>query len=401
MRWMVERVRRVGVAALVFAAFSLGATDAGAQLRGGSQDLDEAPVTSGDVEDMKVYLGLTDEQSEVAAGLVEAKLAEFEESLERFNAVQQGFQEDLEQNRQDPELLVVLVEKVTEFRHYRDRLREATFKDIRDLVVTEEQGERWMAYERHYRRQRIDEIDTGALSGGSVDLIELVEDREMDDETRENLDSVLERYSKELDDVILKRMELAEDFSQRQIEGMREHGSNFMAMMGEYEKMFDETREVVLKTREITEKYRRLVAATMDEEQRVAFEREFLEEYVPRVYSTSRASDAMDQAEALESVTEEQRAEFASLRERYEREAAPVNKDWADALLKHEEETMTLMEAFGPGGAQNTDVQDAIKTRRELDDRYIKMLRAMLTEEQLGELPDRTTRDWRNESFGS
>ena len=373
---------------------------ASAQLRGGSQALDQPPVTTSDVEAMARIAELSESQREAVRGMVEVTLAEFEASLERFNEVQEGFREDMRERRGDPELMVTLLEKVTEFRRYRDGLREDLFEEIEQLVLREEQLERWPAFERHHRRQRIDEIDTGAVSGGSVDLIALVEDLELGAELEENLAGVLDRYAKELDEVIRRRIEMADEFSEEQIEVMRENGSNFMAAMPTYERMFEEAREQVLRARAITERYQRLVAQALEGAAQREFVEAFNEEFVPRVYASSRAERVMEQAAGLESLSEEQTAQLAELRERYEREARPINERWAEALLEHEAESMTMMESFGPGGVQNEDVVEASRARRDLDDRYIDRVRALLSEEQLSELPEPPSSNWRDATFG-
>jgi hypothetical protein len=297
-------------------------------------------------------------------------------------------------------MMISLLEKVLDFRAYRDGVREDLFGEVRELVLSEAQLERWGRFERHHRRQRIDEIDTGALSGGAVDLIGLVNEMDVDPETRENLDSVLDRYAKELDEVIRRRIEMADEFSERQIEGMKERGPNPMAMMDIYEEMFEETREAVLEAREITEKYERLIAASLGEETRGAFRRAFDRAFVPRVYGRSRAAEAVETALSMESLTEGQRTELETLEEAYRREARPINRRWAEALLEHEAERMTIMEVFGPGGVQDEAVREAARARRDLDDRYIEKVAAALTPEQREQLPERSRGDWRDEEFG-
>ena len=370
-----------------------------AQLQGGSQRLHEPAVNAEDIEAMQTLLGLSEDQQPVLQEMHAAYVAAFTAEHEKFNELRNELVEDM-RSGQDPDAFIVMLEKTTEFRRYRDRSRDAFFTDVKSLLLDEEQTEQFPRYERAWRRMHLGDVDTGALSGGAVDLVQLLNERELDDETTANLDAVIRRYERELDEIIVKRMDLADDFSEQQIELVRAD-PNFMAHMDDYDRMLDQTRELVLEMRDVTERYQRLFAAAMPESEREAFEIDFKRAYIPLVYDRSPADEAFETADQIESLTEEQQTKLAELQARYVREAAPINDRWAEKRLAWETESMTTMEAFGPGGPSDQELRDLATQRRELDTRFIVLVRETLDDEQREAIPDPTLRrSWRDVEFG-
>ncbi|GEM_PF-2205513 len=394
---------RTGVARafLLAAVAALGlVAPANAQLQGGSQRLGEPAVNGDDVEAMVRVLELDEEQREVLTEMHQNYVAEFTTEWDRFQELRGELMDEIRSGR-NPDAFVAMLEKTSEFRRYRDRSRDSFFDDVKTLLLGDEQSERFPRYERTWRRMHLSDVDTGALSGGAVDLIELVERRDVPAETQEDLAAVLDRYEREFDEIVKSRMELAEDFSTRQIE-LFEKDPNPMSHMDAYGEMLDDVRELVVESRELTERYQRLVAAVLPEDERAAFEREFKRAYVPKVYGPSSATEAFDTAAEMGSLSDEQREGLEELRARYEREAGALNDDWAEALLSFEAERMTVMDAFGPGGPSDETLREFATKRRDLDTAYIVRLRdEVLTEEQREAIPDPAMRSrWRDVEFG-
>jgi hypothetical protein len=385
------------VLAALLAAFAL-ASPAFAQLQGGAQNLDEPAVNASDIELMGEMLGLSEDELSLVQGMHAEHVAKHTEAFQRLQEAQRATVEELRNG--NPDARIRLIENVNEFRGFRDRQRDAFFTELKTLLLTEEQGERFPAFERAYRRAHLSDIDTGMLSGGAVDLFALVRERELPDDVREDIDPLLDRYAREFDEIVVKRMELAGEFTERQAELFRTE-PNPLNHMDAYQEMLDETREQVLKAREITERYHRLLAAVMPEGERVEFERSFNRAYVPKVYGPSDAERAFDTAESVESVTEEQAAEIGELRERYQREAATINRRWAEALLEYEAEKLTIAEAATMTAPNDETIRELSKSRRELDTRYIRFARQVLDESQREAIPDPDVREsWRDIDFG-
>lgn len=384
---------------LVVAAVGLLAPAAQAQLRGGSQRVTEPAVNTEDIDTMVGVLDMTEDQQTVLTEMHASYLERFNAEREKYVEITSTLGEDMRTGR-NPDAMVAILEKTTDFRRYRDRSRDEFFDEVKTLLLNDEQTERFPDYERTWRRMHLSDFDTGAISGGAVDLIALTNEYDLGDNVRENLNPVLDRYAREFDEVVKARMALAEEFSTQQIE-LFEENPNPMSHMDAYGEMLDETRELVLEAREITQRYRRLIAAAMPDDQRQAFEQDVDRAFVPKVYASSPAAEAFDTAAGLESLTEDQRTQLEELRTRYEREAASINDRWAEALLEFEAERMTIMDAFGPGGPSDEEVRAAATERRDLDTTYIGRVRDILTEEQREAIPDPTIRSrWRDTEFG-
>jgi hypothetical protein len=129
----------------------------------------------------------------------------------------------------------------------------------------------------------------------------------------------------------------------------------------------------------------------LPEGEQAKFEATFRERSFPRVYRPAYAARAMDIADGFEDLTAEQKARVAEVRATFEREAASINKKWAEAV-EESEKTMTVRDLMGMGGG-NDGVREARTQRRTVEDRALEQLKAVLTPEQVKRLPDRRGRD--------
>jgi len=233
------------------------------------------------------------------------------------------------------------------------------------------------------------------ISGSTVDLVQVVED-EFEGEPPQPVADTVRRYEIELDRLLIQREEMRTEMAQRQFE-ILEEGGNFFTHQDEFTEMFDRSRELDIKVRDLNERYARLVTAAMASEGDEVM-REFNRRSLPQVYGRSYAEEAFDTVLGLEDLTDDQREQVEGLRSEYEREASIIRDKWA-AALKEWQADVELMQMFG-GGAQGggPEAREQADAKQELDERFYARVREILTKEQRDVLPERETDgDWRNQ----
>jgi hypothetical protein len=251
-------------------------------------------------------------------------------------------------------------------------------------LLTPQQGEKWEKVERHRRR----EVGLRAqdFSGAGVDLLRLAQGEKADsDGARE----VLEQYEIELDRVLREWSELGKREKIERDDGVVE---------------FDAMQERMKKMGEVSRRVRDLNRATLSRlepvttpEQFGAIMSAFRGRAHPRVYRNSHASTVLDAALGFDDLNTEQRRQIEEMRASYMRDAAPLNDAWAKAIESDEEEagsaSLAMMSRFrfmgeeGGTGGGKSDVNDARKARKELDDRVKSRLKEVLNEGQRSRLP--------------
>jgi hypothetical protein len=269
---------------------------------------------------------------------------------------------------------------------------ETQFFDDLALVLTEAQSAKLPRLEKLRRREKL--LPSGALSGESVDLTNLVANLDLDDATRRKIDETIMQYEVELDRALVKR----DSIQKKAREAMHTEDGSYSFDPGNLEKMQEnaaKAREASLDVRSVNERYVRILASQLDEGVRPAFEESFHTQSYPEVYRASSVQNALSAAEGFADLTTDQRRAIEALAAAHARERESVNRRWAEAIREGEKEggSGTMM-AFGGGmmiGIGHEDPESPVgtakKARRELDDRTREKLLSTLNDEQKERLP--------------
>ncbi|NRA58927.1 MAG: hypothetical protein HRU13_12505, partial [Phycisphaerales bacterium] len=135
----------------------------------------------------------------------------------------------------------------------------------------------------------------------------------------------------------------------------------------------------------INARYARQIMQLLPTERQSYWDREVKRRTWPTVYRDSSVERQMDAAEKLDSLSTEQRENLATIRDSYQREATPMNERWAKAI--DEVQASEDGNWWGWGG-EDTEADEIEKEREELDERFVERVRALLTAEQLEDMPD-------------
>lgn len=328
-------------------------------------------------------LNLTPAQKDAAVALQEAYMqdqaAASREMQDAMKSVREGAQEgDMSVfAEQMPAIMKKHGEKVGAL--------EKTFLDDVKSLLTPAQAADWPKVERLRRRESM--LRFSSVSGAGVDLVTLVEGLKLGDADRAKLSATLEEYEQSMDRLLQDREADAKAERAKDGNGPRVFDPESMQAVMKRE------REAGMKQRELNQRYARLLASQLPDDQKAALEEQFRTKSFRNVYGDSSASRRLAAAEKLDSLTPQQRERLAKIREAYKQAARPLNDRWASAQEQAENEGRWgggfPMMAFGgrEGADQNDELSQARKARRDLDKRTADQMNEILTPEQRDQMP--------------
>jgi Spy/CpxP family protein refolding chaperone len=371
----------VGAVALVLAA---GSAPAHAQvvIRVGGGGGGTTPIAKRSVDDYAKLLGLTEDQADTARTLHEGYRQAFREAQQAHEAVVESFQDRLRDGeREDGE--AELGKAMRAFGEKGTALEKSFMSDLKQ-VLTPEQQEKWPAVERHRRRET--GLRFGFYSGGAVDLIKVAGNLGPQASTPE-LSATLAQYEGDIDRLIQEM--------RRRSESLRSLDDQKGFDPKQQEQLREQLGEVSKQIRDLNIDYAKRISSQLPEGDRPRFDRAVASRMFGEVYKPSHTEDVLDAAKGFSDLESSQRDAIESLRTQYDRDAAKINREWADAIVKAEEgaggSIGLMMRQWGPDGGAQPDaaLRDARKARRDLDQKVKSRLEELLRPEQKERLPEK------------
>jgi hypothetical protein len=390
-------VRPLALAALA-AAVLFVVPAAQAQPRRGFGDVADPRIDSQEIESYKDMLGLSDDQLEAARELHQAYLAELAKLNDRAREVTEAARNEFRETR-NVTVWRDLRGVIEKFSDQRDALTESTLADLR-LLLDADQDARWITVEQ-FRRRRHDLVRGASLSGESVDLIAITDESKLPPESADAVRSLLTQYAPELDRAIVERDRIRTRLAEAE---RAEDAGNGDLSEDEEQQYFEDIKQKSAAIRDLNRRYVRQIVAEIGPEPGAEFEAVFQRASFPRVYSESAAEKAFRAASDMADLRPEQAEQIRAAEAAYLRDRAAANARIAAAI---EEQEMAQTEAprRGPGFFRdrggNSEVQPLLEARRAADTAAVERLRAILTEDQAGRLPENPVEDWRSSDFES
>ncbi len=342
----------------------------------------EMPVTTAELDRMKVVLKLTPEQSEALKLLHEGMNAALQPKMDEMRKATEEARDAFRETR-DFTVWEGLREKGQALQTARRDAETAFLNDAKSLL-TEDQAALWPKLERERRRDR--GMRQGFVSGERADVIRIVNNLKLPEEVQAKVTPVLDSYEVELDTALTRRTELTEKLM-NQMGGQGFRGMMDAANNPEMQKAIEEGREAAVRVREVNRRFARQVMGELPEEFAGKFDAEFKRESFPQIYRqqqwSTRVLAAVDQMELETSAKQA----IDAIRDKYTRESAALNAKQEEATEKNEAEfsidRMMRMQF------ETEDMQKLRTQRRELEDKTVESIRAILTPEQAAKLPER------------
>ena len=348
--------------------------------------LSEPQVTTEEIRSYERMLGLSGDQVMFAEVLLEAYMGGYQELRQEFRQIQQAAREEFRDTR-DRQVWEDLQQVTQVFAERREQLDNQFLNDFR-LVLTPEQAQEWGRVER-FRRRFYTLSQGGLISGETVDLTRIVSDLSLNDEQREEIAPILDRYEMALDRALVARNEIYE-------QGMREGMRMWQNMQfAEMERRFTEAREAATRLRDVNRQFARQIESSLGQDMGRRFSREFQQRSFPDIYRDTVGMRALDQALTMDDLNDEQAERILQLQSGFMRQVDQANARLQEAT-EESEQNRSVRQMFGMGrGGGDAPVREARQAREQLDQTVMDRLRSVLTEEQFARLPGQERRDWR------
>ena len=282
--------------------------------------------------------------------------------------------------------------KAEEFRKAKAALRQK-FVTESQTQLAGSQIERWPNLERTLRRHKT--LPDGRLSGERTDLVRVLKDLKLGEGEQQAVASQSDAYELAMENALVQRNTNLPEFEKQMNEAMQK-GDDDKALNA-----LERATTLRLAVRTVNEQFADTIAAALPAEAAAAFRKAVLRKSYPNVYRKTFGQKNFDAAKKIENLDPKTLASINQLETGYHAELDGVNAQLKSTIDKHQPDEprwpIEHMKAMRAGDAQPEDglpfnreknpIRDAFTKRRELDQRYAKMIREMLTPEQQEALP--------------
>jgi hypothetical protein len=370
----------------------------GRMMRGGGMGQTTPQIRARSIDDYGKLLGLSEEQLEAAKTLhlgyrdtIKVANDEMEATMERAQEeIADGNMQEFGKKAMAASREVL---KATE-------KAEKQFYDEFKLLLDEKQTEKFGLVERHRRREQF--LRFGFVSGASVDLADLA-GRSGADVSSEEMKTLLEQYQADVDRHLVEVKKVSDEAAKM----MQDENADMFRMQAQMMERLQEMGKPYKEVRDLNRDYASRIGQMLSDEQRKAFEKSFNQRAFPRVYRDPHAIKQLEAALKFDDLQGDQKDRLSTLKARWERESANLNKEWASAQTAAEDSMggalQVMIAGFSRGGGMGggggetpeelTKLNAARDARRELEKTVEDALKDILTDKsQRDRLPKREPR---------
>ena len=286
------------------------------------------------------------------------------------------------------QVLARTMEPLNAWRQEKERLSEKFMSDVKSQLGPQ-QLERWPAFERAVRRERL--LPEGELSGESVDLFALVTRMQPTSTEDEAIRGTMSAYEMALDDALRSRLDRAKQLRPSMEQAMAAREVDRQADIQ------DQLMQASIAVREVNDRAIEAIAGAFGE-RGSAFRSMALGAGYPEVFRAHPVMLLMQQARKLDSLTDEQAqqidvlmTEFAGVVDEADMRLLAVVRDDEPKAPRRRLKAAAERRAAGGAGTSGPRPEDPIATARAERDRagdpFRERLMAILTPEQQEQLP--------------
>lgn len=383
---LIERSKTVVKVAAAVVVMAVCGSTANAQF-GEAAGIAEAMVPDFMTRDVRLFqdgLELDDTQRVIIEALFNDYQDSFDAGLAKMKQRFEEMRPEL-QAMDERRVMAMVFVPFDEWGKEKAVLREQFLENVRVLLTTEQQ-EMWPAFDRRLRREK--ELHKGRLSGESTDLLAIVRDLNLDEETLRPVKPVLEAYDIALDNAIKARQQSISGRSSEMLSHMA--NENVELSMAIFETQLGRRMAI----RSVNDEYILKIAEALPADSGAKFRATALDRAYPRVYRETPAERLLKAALELPDLNPDIRSSVELILQNYQVEVAAMNESLVKTLRDFEPKELRLRaEAFTArmSGGQATKIEDPSREdfarREELGREYAKQLQAVLLPEQFGGLP--------------
>lgn len=373
----------------VVASVALGATltltaPASGQFGAGRGFQREPNYTSRDIQLAVEALKLDETQKLIVQTLFQDYQGDVRDSQEGFSERISGMRDELD-GMDRAELLQVVFGALGKWQEHNEQLSEQFIQDVQRLL-SEDQMDLWPSFEHKMYRRKY--LKNGKLSGERLDLFVVMTQLDLAETETQEIQPLLDAYEVELDAALHRREDQSKSSQADALDAIRNNNTNIGVVLAD--------RQVQLHrvVRDVNQRYVQSIAAALPEEQRAAFLDKVYMQTFTRVYRLTLAQRVFKSAMELEDLAEELLTAIGQLESRYLTELTAFNEKLVEMIKDQEPQDMLYKARVQQGKltGQSVDrpaneVAAEFAQRRQLGQRYIDLLKAMLTDEQIALLP--------------
>ncbi len=309
-----------------------------------------------------------------------------------------------------------MIAKVTDWQTKKAAMR-AHFIDGLKASLTDDQLSQWPAFERFLTREKT--LPRGRLSGESTNLFFVLDEMKLPEDDFGKVEKLLDDYELRLDSALVARNEYLASSTVKIFKAIEQGDAH------DAEQIFE--RQVALRAavRDVNEEFRTAMMASLGESENAKkFEQAALLDGYDRIFRPTLTERAFEAALKLEGLDPTVVQSITELQTAYLTELVGKNRDLL-ALTRKEEPGQQSADAArftkmmtaamsgdfssmaggffggrggpggggpggpGAGGDQADPLRDGFDARNKLNDSYMERLKALLTPEQVEQLPRR------------
>ncbi|MEE8155381.1 MAG: hypothetical protein V3T53_10560 [Phycisphaerales bacterium] len=344
----------------------------------------EPPYSSRDIQLAVDALNLDETQRLIVETLFQDYQGDFRDSQASFSQRMTDMRDELVVMDQ-AELLQVVFGALGKWQEHNEQLSEQFIQDVQRLL-SEDQKELWPSFEHKMYRRKY--LKNGKLSGERLDLFVVMTELDLAEAELQEIQPMLDAYEVELDAALHRREQQSKSSQADAIAAIRSNKTDVGVVLAD--------RQVQLHrvVRDVNERYVQSIGAALAQEHRAAFLDKVHLRSFTRVYRLTLAQRIFKAAKELEDLTEELLSAIGQLESQYVIELTAFNEKLVQ-LIKDKEPQDILYKAkvqqaklTGESVERPADkMKEEFAKRRELGQRYIDQLKAMLTPEQIALLP--------------
>jgi len=303
---------------------------------------------------------------------------------ERFREQVQQLREQLNSDRPrlDEEQRLVLAEQAAaaldRWSALNLELKQNFVGEVQALLRDEQQS-LWLPLERRLTREKT--LSRGRLSGESLDLVSMMDQLELEEDVLESLRPLIDEYYRDLHEALITRNDYLER-TRRDLQRAMAKGEQ-----SQIEAVESRRIQMHVLVRDVNDQYAELFADRLPVDAGHRFTELYGSLAYPQIYRPTRAQRMFKAARSLIGLNEVQLIAIEDLQDAYLMQLERANRELLDVFRESEPGRIAL--GTRTRSAQEDDrMRAALRARLEMGDREVDKLEAILSPDQLNQLPN-------------
>jgi len=364
--------------------------DAIADAQEAAMDMYSDALTRGDAEGFIKVLGLKPDQRQAVLDLFTAYRGQYDTATKKIREYQKSLQEK-SGGGYDPKVWAEAGPVYEQYSKHTKKLKESFLEDLKAMVPPDLM-DNWVKIERRVRRK--EGTRTAMFNSARADLVSIVEGVMGNDPLPDELKAAMDRYEEDIDRSMNEMAQFRKELEAKQTEMMKDMANKDAAEMQKMQlQIVKQMNEKSRKAAEVNTAAFKKLTPLVPENKRNRFQVAYyksaysmMEGMMPGQASLTKA---VDKATKLSDCTGEQKQQIEATMEEHDKELLGVYEKYAQTMDKKMEEGS---KSDDPTAVQQmyfdqTAWMDLSTKKGEADRKAVEKLRAILTPEQLAQLP--------------